>query len=527
MMLPVIPAVAAALGLAVNTASGLTISVPASPPANAQSLSPTLLSFSVEQDRWPEWIGIDSRNEFTYNALQNYAALTGQPPSIRVGGDSEDRTVWSPAVEFNVDTFPPPTALTPYPEATSIVVGDEFYTLARFLPSGTRTVWGVNLGADNTTNAANIARAVIRAFRSPEVKASGVVLARFEVGNEPDIYNFTGLRTGDWTPEMYIEQWTASAAEVVKVAGIAGRDGPVTLQGAAFGTQQFTPREVFDRGLLDSEPGKAISVISQHRYSVISSCNGTEFPLASFMSKEAVRSNLTIFEADIAASKARGLDYVLGETNSAACHGTPGVSNAAGAALWAIDYMLQAATLGIQEAYFHEGIGYTYNFFQPTVLNRSTADGSPLNPPQPPQVQPLYYAGLVVGSFIGSSGSTKVFELEVNDPNVSGYAAYEGGRLVRIALVNLDAWLSGNAETQRPSVRLDLNLTKPTNSAGRFARMKRLNIQHADDLSGLTWAGQSYETPDARPTGRIVEERVTIEAGVVLRASEAVLLNLE
>lgn len=50
------------------------------------------------------------------------------------------------------------------------------------------------------------------------------------------------------------------------------------------------------------------------------------------------------------------------ETNSIACHGAPGVSNTAGAALWVVDYALQAATLGISEAYFHEGVGYKYNF---------------------------------------------------------------------------------------------------------------------------------------------------------------------
>lgn len=50
------------------------------------------------------------------------------------------------------------------------------------------------------------------------------------------------------------------------------------------------------------------------------------------------------------------------ETGSIACHGAPGVSNTAGAALWVIDYALQAATLGISETFFHEGIGFKYNF---------------------------------------------------------------------------------------------------------------------------------------------------------------------
>ena len=50
---------------------------------------------------------------------------------------------------------------------------------------------------------------------------------------------------------------------------------------------------------------------------------------------------------------------VYRETNSIACHGAPGVSNTAGAALWAIDYTLQAATLGMIEVYFHEGVYMT------------------------------------------------------------------------------------------------------------------------------------------------------------------------
>ena len=50
------------------------------------------------------------------------------------------------------------------------------------------------------------------------------------------------------------------------------------------------------------------------------------------------------------------------ETNSIACHGAPGVSNTAGIALWVVDYTLHASTLGIKQAFFHEGVGYKYNF---------------------------------------------------------------------------------------------------------------------------------------------------------------------
>lgn len=101
------------------------------------------------------------------------------------------------------------------------------------------------------------------------------------------------------------------------------------------------------------------------------------------MAKDAIRGNISQFDGDISASVSRGLTYIFGETNSYSGHGAPGtvltffrgvctvmvpagVSNAAGAAIWALDYALQAATHGIRRVYFHEGIGFSYNLVSDT-----------------------------------------------------------------------------------------------------------------------------------------------------------------
>ena len=249
-----------ALPLLASVVAAVNVTIPTTPPSGAQNLSSTLVSFSIEQDRWPDWAGTDARNEFVHSALSNLAALTGTPPKIRVGADSEDHTVWSPTVTINEDTFPPPNTITPYPEATKIVVGDEYYALSRFLPTGTHMVWGVNFGADNATNAVNMAKSILKAFASSAVKAAGVVLDRIEVGNEADLYKNNGLRPSNWTVDEYVTDWENIAGAVVQAVGINGRDGPVSVQGAAFANQGFTPRQIFDRGILDSAPGKAISV---------------------------------------------------------------------------------------------------------------------------------------------------------------------------------------------------------------------------------------------------------------------------
>ena len=172
--------------------------------------------------------------------------------------------------------------------------------------------------------------------------------------------------------------------------------------------------------------------------------------------------------------------------------------------------------------------------FQPVALNRSTIDGSALDPPQPPHVQPSYYAALLIDTFIGRSGHAQLVELSVPSPNVTGYAAFEDGLLRRAVFVNLEAWLqSSETAGERPTVHLDL---LPTFSLGatnaevdsyhsRQTQVRRLLIQHADDVSALLWAGQSYETLNARPVGRAAVEHVDVRDGIDLRATEAVLIS--
>ena len=160
----------------------------------------------------------------------------------------------------------------------------------------------------------------------------------------------------------------------------------------------------------------------------------------------------------------------------------------------------------------------------PIALNRSIIDNSPLDPPEPPHVTPSYYAGILVNSLIGNSGSAKVTELPVPDENVSGYAVYEGNTLKRAVFVNLHAWLLSSTGV-RPSVHIDLLLSRDSGFGGNKATAKRLLLNHADDLDNLTFAGQSFETRDARPTGKIVEEEIDLAEGLDIQSTEAILIS--
>lgn len=136
------------------SAQCIAVTVPLTVPPSAPVLSRSFISFSLEQDRWADWVGQGSGNPFFFNTLNNLKDFTGEPPRIRIGADSEDRTIFDSSVqvwpclslwhrwEFSTITqlstseFPAISATVPYPEATENVVGTNFYRLASLLPNG-------------------------------------------------------------------------------------------------------------------------------------------------------------------------------------------------------------------------------------------------------------------------------------------------------------------------------------------------------------------------------------------------------
>lgn len=61
-----------------------------------------------------------------------------------------------------------------------------------------------------------------------------------------------------------------------------------------------------------------------------------------------------------------------------------------------------------------------------------------MNANQAPIAGPVYYSALVVAEALGSSNIAQVLDLQANDGNdyTPGYAIYENGQPVRVALTN-------------------------------------------------------------------------------------------
>ncbi|PPQ75253.1 hypothetical protein CVT24_007431 [Panaeolus cyanescens] len=481
----------------------LVVSISDSSPSGAITLSPSLLSFSIEQDRWTDWVGATQRNDFFFNTLDNLAMLTGEPPQIRIGANSEDHTNFGANIPFSQAIFPSITPTVPYPEATNITVGDGYYQTAKFLPPNTHVIWGLNLGQNNLTSAFLNVKSLIKGFSAPSIRDAGIVLDAIEIGNEPDLYSNNGARSKSYTSAQYVEEWTTFASNVTAAAKLTAGSRPqfwgAAFAGSSHSNSGFSPQAIFSEGILVSAPGKLISTLSQHRYSG-SFCSGSGGLLQDLMTKSTIRGNLSVFSPDIAATRAKGLDYVLGETNSYSCHGAPGVSNTAGAALWTLDYLLYAAQIGISRVFFHVGIGFKYNLVQPVSLTHSIIDGSPLPSPLPPHVQPQYYAAIIAAEAIGQNSNVKSVELAFDDPRLAGYAFYEAGKVVRAIIINSQAFFT-TTSTARGQKHVEVSGLTPS----RKMTIKRLRpsywnhlldpesfSEHTRDLAIGRGSGASY-----------------------------------
>ena len=129
--------------------------------------------------------------------------------------------------QFSETIFPDATTIKPYPEATNITVGDEYYGAAKFLPQSmkffllfrllpfltsylidtdTHVTWGLNLGGNNLSAAFLEAKALVNAFKSPSIKNAGIVLEAIEIGNEADLYPNNGARPKNFTSTEYVAE---------------------------------------------------------------------------------------------------------------------------------------------------------------------------------------------------------------------------------------------------------------------------------------------------------------------------------
>jgi hypothetical protein len=222
-------------------------------------------------------------------------------------------------------TFPPPSANVPYPEASEVRIGQDWYALSsNFLP-GTHFTWGLNLRSLNRTETLAQASLLGDTFQGARAASlrniTDVTLELVEVGNEPDLYSNTAVpgvvEYTTWTPSTYSSTWSEYEKGVM---GFMDFSGTTRFQTGALGAGEtwrpFNVRSVLEAGLLDDpDVRNKTTVFSQHLYTGVFAA-GMSITPGQLMEKRNVRQIVAQRGNDIVAARRASLTYVLGETNS-------------------------------------------------------------------------------------------------------------------------------------------------------------------------------------------------------------------
>lgn len=512
------------------------VQVPAS--LSTRALVRDAYGYSVE----PVWLDSFVNSSLMATLLQGITDVTGKAPPIRIGGTTSDETYLVESLPGNATS-----AQATKPETTWNVTSSWYTTFANYFPDKTEIIYCLNF-ADNSSDWANAqeqARAVWEAL--------GDKLVGLELGNEIDHFASEGWRAQGWSIAEYIPQFNNLTASIRGSSWYAeAGDAAPKFQAAVFADPPWVPDQQdeiddFDivnltkAGLVDPKH-KVIETYSVHLYPQ-STCDterwlGMRLDLLS--NHTALWLNVSQYVPQVAAADAANTTLVFGETNSISCSGRSGISDTFGAALWGVDYVLMAASIGIPNVYFHLGAESEYSAFTPWPYeydNETLSSGIRAN----------FYSHYFIAKIVEGLGEDETYGISAlpgaNSSDLSGYAIYRGHGLEKIVFLDMGVW-NGTQGLSNPSTLSSTdgtvfsNGTRPSYdmtvtsswSPGQNASIIRLQGPGTNAKSLVNVSGVTFDTDTGEKLGAELEEDVEVgDGGVVsfhMVQAEAVLLQV-
>ncbi|KAG4427267.1 hypothetical protein IFR05_017250 [Cadophora sp. M221] len=460
----------------------VTYTVPSSAPTGAATLDPAPVGVSFEFFAFPSYF---TNVTATNQCLKNFQNVTGTWPPIRIGGTTQDRAKY----DASTSAYVVYSVAAPTDAPANLTFGPSFMSLAATYP-GT-VVMGLNRGKDDIVN--TIAAAKVAKDRMKNLLA-------IELGNEPEYYTKDGqpiaLKAGTWDPPADAKSqnnWILSVGTSLSNKSLiqAGNHNEAPPKWGAeelIATQNDTVKSYVHNYAHHNYPGGSISGLMSHA---------------------GISSNMNIFKADIAAAATTGKEYVLGETNSVSGGGAKDVSPLFGAALWTMDYVLRASSLGIKRTYFHHGtVGLCYYCWWGRY-----SMGAP------------YYGAYAATTAM--AGGRYIAALDNGTAAGAVYGVYDADRRVRKLVLYNSEYFSGSGTRGSQTFVLE-------GLGGGSVSVKRLSAASAgtrvDNGGVVTFGGKTFAQGTCVEGGSEVVEVVDVvdgKAAFVVAASEAAVLFLE
>ena len=500
-----------------NYAATISISVSEDVPGNASDIvSHTFQSWACAVHSWPDCGGNHSEpNIFSKSLLGIISNKTGSPPHFRVGGTSGDRTTFhaNQTAAIKYDTLPG----TQIPE--NVTIGPAFYeAFDTFVDLETRYIYMVTLplGIHNALAEARCA-----------VETIGSYLEGLEIGNEVDLYIGQGVKPRNWTEVDYVHEWQAIArpiTEQILVGNNYSIDPGFIWQALAFSSANpgagFTLGKAFRDGIDRYHNIKSVSV-----HSYMTGYTPATTLQASFMNHTNIVGNVSLWLPwkNYLAEHEPNVPLYIAEANSDPVTNTLPITyelqGVFGSALWKVDILMYAMSVGVPRYYVQQGTGFAFDSWQPVYINDTA-----------PKVLPPWYGDTFVADVIGTAPDVQVSNIDLGSDVISAYSVYTSGALAKYVIVNLEEW---NTTTSYPRPLETVLLTVPDYVTAASARY--LIAPGANVMTDIKWAGQSWNYSSSavgqvEVTGSLQCVEVSPRDGIVevaLKASEAVLVTLE
>ncbi|KEF59123.1 uncharacterized protein A1O9_03967 [Exophiala aquamarina CBS 119918] len=498
----------------------VTIPLSLTPPKNtSQPVLESFVSFSIEFSSFPDFAGNSSHpNDFSYNLLKNLGDLQGSNPIIRVGGNTQDYATFNASQsEQLVGTFNFNRSRD-YP--TTISIGPSYFDSYSTWPN-ISYIHGFNLGKNGSAGHDTLVGTVPLVCKalasSPD--SNNERLAYWQLGNEPDLFKTSSqgpVRPSWWNETDYVQEWL-NKTHIIR--DLVQKNCPEILPqdkfrfyGPSFaGTgNSLNMITTWKKGI---DADQDISFVDSHNYIGGATQPGVTLQ-GTLMNHSSTAASVKkhLNESRILLSQGVTQPYILGETNSLYNEGAPGLSNSFGAALWGLDFNLHCAANNIRRVHMHQGTNYRYASWQPLeTVNETLGTKAP------------YYGNIAVATFLGNpnTGSgrrrEKAENVSVAEIDLaanasiyhSAYAAYLGGRLTRVAVIQMRAYnYSTTAEDsstprQRPIETFEFQLDgeQAAAAAVKSAVAERLIANGSDAITGVTFGGYSFnhDLDEGRP----------------------------
>ena len=396
------------------------------------------------------------------------AARSGAPV-LRVGGSSAETTWWNPRGR-------------PRPPGIRFDVNQPYLDQLRGFSArnGTPLVLNLSLVAEAVAPVVGYVKAANRTL-GPRIRA-------YELGNEPDAYagKLSFVDRGRTVPQRpagygfadFMGEWDARARALRAGAGPIALAGPSVCCAPAFLSRlaEFARAQRTRLGML-----------TLHEY-FGSACPGVrpgtpQYPTRQKLLGEAEMTRIVSgFRDAVAVGRQIGRPVAVTETNSFACGGQPGVSDTFSSALWAPEYLMRSASVGIAGMYFHVfGKGYT-----PFDFTYAAGRGWSV------RTRPLYY-GLLLFARATAGRATILPAAAVRSRVRSGAPVVAFPTVDRRGTVRVLVLAKGGSRGGLVRVR------SPRGAAR--ARLTRLTAPGLGARHGVTLAGQSV--PAGSRTGRL------------------------